>query len=737
MSIFDEPFRILAKDEFSEQTVDITSEVDSASKVSFSLNREDFCGVLADPSGLSSANFGFADRLKQRFVNGNISTNPVTLIFQKQNSGYENIFLAKIDDNETIINETKVGISIKGDSLLHKIKDNKETVYSVTLDSVLKDEMRIDYNYVNMFGTGATKYARTDCYGCGVIPLALAGTPYGGGLNIGEPDADDKHAIYNNVGGIAAVDPVLRKTTLNKAEIQINIEAGLYVDITYARNSMHLAGLRLELVELNETAHARKHTRLANSVRTRDINIDTVRYFFEGISSVIPIESGYLSYYQLNYRPIESDYPIEVEGAMAASHYQLDNAKIKIYAALTDTGLRKGTRCVTLFSALAQCLTQLANANLSVDIDLLKLKAEYAFNCVLANPMNFKTDAVLTDKIKVTITDLIAHIDNVFCIGVEEQEGNTLLIADRDKIRKRRDANAIDNFAKLQIQVDKDTLIKTIKAGCNKGVSSDSNGKVDIHGELSYQFAGLGESGKEYNIAMGYYTNPSGIEYYLKTNSIDTTQANDVKDDSIFMYAVSAYQPLAGANFKLYKVAGDKMKNMPISMYNLPISPMRCLLRHANYLVTLLASYRDTRYYTLAKTQNVSYITSSSILPFESNEVFENIDVLPINSAKAFFTKMKASFTTDIYFADKLKYANRNTPLLIKTDLLPPKTPTGVLAASPVFLTNEQEMIISPNGIDYAFCENDKSEVTGSIATTEQEERGTFYLTNYCKEDIF
>lgn len=728
----------------------VSDEVESLANLRLGLERGDFQSVVLAPTGLSSAIHKTRDRLTQRFVNGMDLGTPAVFSLEKARElgtqeHYELIAQLAIDDTSLAVNEEKIGFNTKELSLIQRIRDNKDVVYSVRLDKTLRDDMRVDYNYCNAFVSAENRFLTEDLTGgFALMPITLAGTAYGGGINVGFSSYKKDLGVlgYKAYSGSAADSEAtgISKTTGAPIEITLRADNGWYVDVEYYHYEKRASTLMLRVIcRYSDDGYDYINIPEVKSYKSHGTGDGlTERYYFEATKLVKTFSHNTPTCYYFGYVSAEN-HTLSSYDASAVFYPQDDNQQVLFYAALTKQGLNKGVPCVNLFTALGSCLDQIAGATCVIDIALNNLRKDLRFDCVLANPLNFKEGAV-TYEIKTTIYDVLKAIDSIYCIGIEESEQSCLRVADRDKIRRRFNSTSVEDYADLQVEQDKDHLFKSIKAGCNKGISSDVDGKLEVHGELEYQLSDIGDSGSEYDISLAYYANPSGIEQYLKesqTSDNENTHKSNVKDDAIFLYAVSPNNLLPYSDFRLCRVAADKMANMPINIYNLPISPMRCLLRHANYLAGTIQAFSNKKEFTLADTQNVSLVQGSSLMPFESTWVTENLVILPIATAKAFLTTKKVSFKSDVYFSDKLKYENRNSPILIRSGLLPKAMPQGQLYQAPVFTEGNAELVISPMGIDYAFCENDTSEVTGTLATDETEVNGSHYLANYCTNNIF
>lgn len=757
MSIYDEPFKAELTDEFSDG-LDVSEDLNSLASTRFGLERQDYCGVVLNPSGLKSAVNLTADKLKQRFVNGLSLNSPAILALKRSivlsplTSPYQTVAELIINDLTLAINQDTVGFGLKEKSLIQQIYDNADYAYTVTLDERIQDNMRIDYAYVNAYADADSRFATGALQGGGgkyCVPLTKLGNAYGGGIDINVPANPTLQIEYRDISSTIKTAYGLYQTSNANLEINVDIKGRWYLDITYDK-ALSESGITAEphaaislylmsWTEVNGLDVAGK-TQIATSLYKEEVGYWVYRYYFDTTSFTKTVENGNGNYYYLysltptGFALDDSQHGISIVDYHINEESETDK-RIDVYCAFLKQGLEKGQPCVSLFSALAQCLNIMAGAELITDLDLDKINKLIGFTCVLTNPVNFKLNAVTTYTLKLTIGDLLKTIDNIYCIGIEESEINTLRVADRDKIRRRFNHDEVIDYADAQVEVDSDYIFKTIKAGCDKGVSSDKDGRLEVHGLIEYAIAGIGDKGKAYDISMPYFCNPTGIETYLKEASDDETASNE-KDSAVFLYACREDNPTVDAKYSLYKAAVDKLDSIAVTIYNLPITPARCLLRHANYLSGTLSIFRDNLSYALTKSQDITYVQGGSQLDFEKTYIYENKDVFDLTGAKPFLLPMKVSFKADEYFHDKLKLTNRNNPIGIRTNILPKKMQAGQMYEDKPFEEYSSLLVISHTGIDYAFCENEQSEISGTLATDNVEEQNSFYLTNYCLPNL-
>lgn len=457
---------------------------------------------------------------------------------------------------------------------------------------------------------------------------------------------------------------------------------------------------------------------------------------------------------------IEVGIGITEDYAYGASYHgvsqQGKNIMIRATNIAGSKALIDGVPACTIQNAVNQVLLQIEPSSFVLwDLDLMSISIDRRWTELLVNPAAFDLSSKTTEEakrtLKLSIFELFKTLDVDYCIGIEELPNNILRISDRRNIIRTSVKSEVTDYADLQIEVDTSKFYNKLSAGSEKGVDKDTQGRQDFHGLVDYLIPKTRERDTVYDIKQIYYTNPLGISNYLVERNNETEEdkedeKDNPKDTDVFVFCGwlaggSNIIPYNDSTFYIYKsttstefsrpdlvnIIAPTLSEYSTEIYNAPISPLRTIERHANFLSGVLRYFRNPAIYKKAETKITDDFEISTGLVLVEREVRnEKPEEIPFTNAEPFTLPIKVSCQTDLSFSDKLQFINRNNPISIQTDLLD--------QSEYVFFPQNNEILITPIGVSFNFVEEAAiSEVSGQQITDSEE---NYYLTQICKEDI-
>ena len=786
MSLFDNLYRAMLND--GGISSDISDDLNSIVSVNLALERDDFQMLPCNCTGIESVMNEARDRIMERFVAGADVEKPATIDLFKSN---KTVSTQQIDDLTIKITQNKASFSTKELSLWEKIKADKDTKFDVKCEHILQDNVRVfslrgEYTSA---GLDTPRFTRGNRLGAYTLPLKSGGEIKGFPLIDGEADGVNFNDILrrwysserSGEGKIEPIDLIFSPAN-QQLRIQITVQqrynvrmenydstfsTGIgWTNVGWSRNNQ-IAIVLCRWVKgmpngsnpiFIDTGYTLEYNRIGSNAYYYWLN--PMNYLIE--TPLMTEESYHFlmlmrrdSSGGLHFLPHLQDGNDSTGVRFDGQAESPNSMRIKINGVAGSKALIDGVDCVTIQKATLQVLKQVEpKADIMWDIDLMKLKQDIKFTELLVNPAAFdlQVKAEAKNTLRCSIFDLLKTLDINYCIGIEELEGNIIRIADRRKIlrigKNNEDSiDPVDGYSDLQIEIDIQRLFNKIKVGSDKGVNKDTEGRQDFHGLTEWSIPKTRDKDQILDLVHPYYVNPLGISNYLVERNTKEDAKDNPKDMDIFVFcgwrktdngAFYIYKNSSSTQFPRPNLVGYKtiplLDELSTEVYNVPISPIRTLFRHANFIRGILEFFRNPPVYKKEGTQVTQDFQAFTQCVFENKEItekpgtvsFSNDDeVNQFGTAKAFTKPIKISMQTDLTFHNKLKFENRNNPLLIETDMLETNPE--------LFHPAQKGLLIAPMGVSFNLCENAISEVSGQWLTGETE---YYYLKNICKPNI-
>lgn len=194
-------------------------------------------------------------------------------------------------------------------------------------------------------------------------------------------------------------------------------------------------------------------------------------------------------------------------------------------------------------------------------------------------------------KMKISFSDFYGSINVAL---------NTCLLIKGDTLSVERKADAFRNEVNLELGEAKETVLKvatdhlynTIKVGWPDIQAEDVNGRDDFHSS-QVRTSPAKKSPKELNLVGAAIASPYEIEIARINLSGKPTTTAQTDNDFCFLHTettpaspIDEGEPIIFTFYKLYRKFYDSITgvNDPAGIFNVELSPVRCLLRHGNYL---------------------------------------------------------------------------------------------------------------------------------------------------------
>lgn len=242
--------------------------------------------------------------------------------------------------------------------------------------------------------------------------------------------------------------------------------------------------------------------------------------------------------------------------------------------------------------------------------------------------------------IKTNFKDFFTSINAVLNAGFGDENGTAVIEAKDYFFKSQVNAVTISEINKYELEPYTQFIFNTIRGGYPDQTYDITNGRLEINAETSY-ITPITRVQQEYNIKSTYRADPFGMEFLrIQTDGTQTTKG----DNEVFFVYIKSTQE-SGQSY--YRPEGfeawQSVSGVPAGYFNLKITPKQNLLRHANFIGSML--YQIPGFIKLGSaTKSTSLVT----VDMNGNRVAEADNITISTLQNAFFIPYMMSVDTKL-----------------------------------------------------------------------------------------